>query len=287
MNEIYEQRLESWTEFDQIVRRKPFRKWVYRGHTGATWPLESSLYRLFQDVGTVTRASRGRKKKLARSSHERIALEKFMATARQYDIALPLNDDPLEWLAIMQHYGSPTRLLDATFSPYVAAYFAIEDGTGDAAIYCFRQNVFRELDEDYFKDVDSVYRDILKQKEDVIYVYEPRHTTPRLLAQQGLFLVPSSLARSHDKIMEAYDLEKGDAIKLIIPEKLRDDGVHYLRRMNISSTMLFPGIEGFCRSLRHQPFFVVQDEGRIGELEQEDRSDEDKRVRRATPRALS
>ena len=87
--------------------------------------------------------------------------------------------------------------------------------------------------------------------------------------------------------MEAYELEKSDAVKLIIPEKLRDDGVHYLRRMNISSTMLFPGIEGFCRSLRHQPFFVVQDEGRIGELEQEDRNDEDKRAKRASTRSSS
>ncbi len=287
MSEIHEQRLESWTEFDQVIRRKPFRKWIYRGHPDATWPLESSLYRLFHEVSAVTLASRGKRKRLARVSHERVALQKFMATAHQYDIAPPHNEDPLEWLAVMQHYGAPTRLLDATFSPYVAAYFAIENGTGDAAVYCFRQNVFLELDKDYFTDVNSVYREILTQKDDVIYVCEPKQTTPRLLAQQGLFLVPSSLSRSHDRIMESYELAKGDAVKLIIPEKLRDDGVHHLRRMNISSTMLFPGIEGFCRSFRHQPFFVVQDEGRIGELDQEDRSDEDNRAKRASTRASS
>jgi len=285
---IHEQRLKSWTEFDRLVRQNGFRRWVYRGHTDAKGPLESSLYRLFQAVRTVTRASRGKPKKLRRSSHESVAIQKFMATARQYDMVLPTDDDLLEWLAMMQHYGASTRLLDATFSPYVAAYFSLEDGTGDAAVYCFRQRVFRELDENYFRtDVTSVYRNILTEKEDIIYVYEPRHTTARLLAQQGLFLVPSSLIHSHNEIMEMYNLPKEDAIKLIIPAKLRDDGVHHLRRMNISSTMLFPGIEGFCRSLRHQPYFVVQDEGRIGELEQEDRSDEDKRAKRDSPRVSS
>jgi len=285
MSDFYEQRLKSWTEFDQFVREKRFRQWIYRGHTDSNWPLESSLYRLFYEIGIVTQASRGKKKSLARYSHERVALQKFIATARQYDIPLPLDDDPLEWFAVMQHYGAPTRLLDATFSPYVAAYFAIENGTGDAAIYCFRQKVFREIDESTFSNIDTIYREILTQKEDFIFVYEPKWTTPRLLAQQGLFLVPSSLSRSHDTIMEAYELEKNDAVKIIIPEKLRDDGVHHLRRMNISSTMLFPGIEGFCRSLCHQPFFVVQDEGRIGELEQEDRNEEDKRIKRTSNRS--
>ncbi len=287
MSDIREKRLASWGEFDQFVRNKRFRQWIYRGHTNSVWPLESSLFRLFYEVGKATLVSRGKKKKLARNSHERVALQKFMATARQYDIPLPLNDDPLEWFAVMQHYGAPTRLLDATFSPYVAAYFAIENGIGDAAIYCFRQKVFREIDESSFPDVNSMYRDILNQKDDVIFVYEPKWTTPRLLAQQGLFLVPNSISRSHDTIMDSYELVERDAVKLIIPEKLRDDGVHYLRRMNISSSMLFPGIEGFCRSLRHQPFFVVQDEGRIGELEQEDRSEEDNRAKSASSNTSS
>lgn len=286
MSTIHEQRLSSWTEFDQFVRNKKFRRWVYRGHTDAKWSLESSLYRLFKDVRTVTRASRGKPKILSRSSHERVAIQKFMATARQYDMVLPTDNDPLEWLAIMQHYGAPTRLLDATFSPYVAAYFSIENGTGDTAVFCFRQRVFQELDEDYFRtNVNEIYSNILTQRENIIYVYEPRHTTPRLLAQQGLFLVPSSLTRSHNEIIEIYNLTKNDAVKLIIPAKLRDDGVHHLRSMNISSTMLFPGIVGFCRSLRHQPYFVVQDEGRIGELDQESRSDENKRAKRDSPRA--
>lgn len=268
MSKIEERTIESWADFDQLVRGSQFRRWIFRGQIDASWKLECSVFRSFEDVVTVTRSSQRRPKNIARVTHESISLKKFIATARQYDLPLPLDGDPLEWLAVMQHYGAPTRLLDATFSPYVAAAFALESGTKDAAVYCFREKVFREVDEEHYAEVDSIYREILsKDQKDVMYVYEPRQTTPRLLAQQGLFLVPGSLNVSHERIVEAYNLGADNAIKLIIPRKLRSEGVHHLRRMNITSTMLFPGIEGFCKSFRHQPYFLVQSEGRVGELE--------------------
>jgi hypothetical protein len=38
----------------------------------------------------------------------------------------PDQDDWLEWIALMQHYGAPTRFLDWTYSLYVAVFFAVE-----------------------------------------------------------------------------------------------------------------------------------------------------------------
>jgi len=161
MRKIQEIQLDSWTEFDRIAHTQRFREWVYRGQTNSSWLLESSLFRSFQDVIALTDVSRGKPKKLARKSHERVALKKFISAAAQYDVPLPSHADPLEWLSVMQHYGAPTRLLDATFSPYVAAYFAIESGVEDAAVYCIRQKVFREYDEWSFDNVEAVYRKIL------------------------------------------------------------------------------------------------------------------------------
>ncbi len=44
---------------------------------------------------------------------------------------IPAQDNAGEWLALMPHFGAPTRLLDVTESPYVAVYFAIEEAGQD------------------------------------------------------------------------------------------------------------------------------------------------------------
>ncbi len=271
---LHERTLKDWTEFDRIVRSHGTRQWIYRGQTDATYDLQSSLFRAFEDARRITQLATGKPKKFARRSHEQVALRKFIAVAHQFDVPLPKDEDPLEWLAVMQHYGAPTRLLDATFSPYTAAFFALRSGTEDAAIYCMQARIFEEYDASFFKDFKALIRKILDENnEDIMYAYEPKYTTPRLLAQQGLFLVPGSLQVSHEEIIGTYGLKHDEAFKLVIPAKLRKDGVAHLRRMNITSTMLFLGITGFCESFAHQPLFVVQREGRIGELEQENAGD--------------
>ena len=51
----------------------------------------------------------------------------------------PTTDAKLEWLSLLQHYGGPTRLLDVTRSPYVAAYFAADKaGNGDCAVWALQ-----------------------------------------------------------------------------------------------------------------------------------------------------
>lgn len=190
-----------------------------------------------------------------------------MSNAHLYLNHTPKEDDALSWLAIMQHYGAPTRLLDFTFSPYVAAYFALNGDSGDAAIYSLKHSVLREIDADYYEDVDQMYKNLLsKGKDDFLYVYEPRFTTQRLLAQQGLFVIPSTNDKSHAKIIDSYSLKDNEMVKYIIPKKLRRAGLKRLNKMNITSTMLFPGLEGFCMSFKYQSLFPLFMEKRIGEL---------------------
>src|SRR5260370_562857 len=50
----------------------------------------------------------------------------FRRRAHQYVTDMPRDHDDLEWLALMQHHGAPTRLLDWTRSPHVAAFFAAQ-----------------------------------------------------------------------------------------------------------------------------------------------------------------
>jgi hypothetical protein len=93
--------------------------WVFRGHKSATYELKPS----------VERAVHG--KSVSWAAVESMVLEEFQSKARMHldPSDLPPSQHKLSWLALMQHYGVPTRLLDFTFSPFVALYFAVRNRT--------------------------------------------------------------------------------------------------------------------------------------------------------------
>ena len=98
---------------------------AFRGQASADWPLESSLTRYLK---TFARDPKW-------PAREIKVLRTFQ---RKVHLLIPKTPDAaetLEWLALMQHHGGPTRLLDFTWSPYVAAFFALERATSDAAIW--------------------------------------------------------------------------------------------------------------------------------------------------------
>jgi hypothetical protein len=83
-------------------------RWFFRGQTCASWGLQPSVHRDYGD------------------EEERYLTQEFRARAGVRHARLPRYADYADWLALMQHYGLPTRLLDWTHSPLVAAFFAVE-----------------------------------------------------------------------------------------------------------------------------------------------------------------
>ena len=92
-------------------------RWIFRGQGNADWPLSTTYERI------RNKTCLAKLKEYEWRVNELDTIEKFKRSAiRFYSTAETLN--LIDWLALMQHYGAPTRLLDFTYSAFVALFFA-------------------------------------------------------------------------------------------------------------------------------------------------------------------
>lgn len=206
-----ETELNHWNDISKLNPRF-LAGFVFRGMGNYKWHLESSLERMIKRFHLKNKTAH----KIYPQGYEVDMLKEFQWKYPKYEkINNPNVDDIIEWLSIMQHYGSPTRLVDFTYSPYIALFMAIDSSSeeNDASVWCLNEIILRNIicdnyeqknniriggiesqKEQIYKMANQVIADSIKEKgKDItpnIYLVQPHKVNDRILLQQGLFAIP-------------------------------------------------------------------------------------------------
>ncbi len=199
-------------------------RWIFRGHS-------DSSYKLIPSVGRAMHTSRSRQK------YETSLFDIFCREARGYLTAIPATK--WEWLALAQHHGLPTRLLDWTHNPLVALYFVVEaNRTSDGELFALH-------------GVSKVSEPTLKGSPFSIakpVKYYPNTVTHRIRAQEALFVVCSELETPLDETLrEDWTIER-----LQVPADTKDALRYQLFRLGVHASSLFPDVDGLTARLKWQ-----------------------------------
>lgn len=247
-------RLSTWNDFKKFVDELS-ENWVFRGQAHAEWALENAIERtdfikLYKGI-------------------EVDFLAEFQRGARNY-----LNKDEtpehlIEWLALMQHHGAPTRLLDFSKSPFIAAYFAFELASNKPErhisiwainISFLKTRALEELESYFAEDLkennrlinESLFQKIFYHNQcNLVFPVEPFRMNRRYSLQQSIFV---STGTSYDPFMKQLSFlkeEMGKAvIKIDLPVTLKKPVLRDLQKMNLNRASLFPDLDGYAASLR-------------------------------------
>jgi hypothetical protein len=226
----------------------------FRGQRDERWPLHSSFMRMVNKSSLCVNEVVGL---------EQYALGEFRSKAHFFvNPALlgKVRTTPC-WWALMQHHGAPTRLLDWSTSPYVAAYFAVShyQSNEDGALWCFCSTTLRNAFTDKYRAHPPAFEDDkapqwyldkldeLQDSDAVLPLSFNYASSERVLAQQGKFTMSFSPLRDQSTLIEGLG---GDFVKkIIIPSDSKREFLLRLRDINITAASLFPGVDGLGRSI--------------------------------------
>ena|SRR2546423_4228360 len=204
--------INSFQRFHDVVQRYDPNRDIFRG-------VLSTKFKLVPKLGR-----KGVRFLSPISVAEKEMLRLFKIYAAPY---LPKHDlSDWELLAIAQHHGLPTRILDWSRNPLVAAYFAVEqEFRGDSAVYVLKGEMFIDIEKNSPFELKEVSKFI------------PAHITPRIASQSGLFTV-------HPEPNKPFNSPSID--KLIIAQSFRSKLKQILYRYGIHRASLFPGLDGIA-----------------------------------------
>lgn len=258
--------LETWDQFLFYIPEW-FKTYVFRGQADSIWKLKTSFDRAKFDRTL---------------ENERSLFSKFKSGSFNYDLSFR-PEGMLEWLALMQHHGLPTRLLDFTTSPFIASYFAFEHYSSvedlhqysekRVSIWAIEINTIKEQSRHYLpkknfpqhfadmpksfnfelykfwgkKEADFVFNMNLEQ---FCFLCTPEFQNNRMINQKSVFLAVSRPDFFAYQQLSSMELEPNAIYKITLPITEAKKALRYLALMNINSETLFPSLDGLAKRIK-------------------------------------
>lgn len=152
-----------------------------------------------------------------------------------------LTDSFIENLAIAQHHGLATRLLDWTLNPLVASYFAASsEPDSDGVIYALESI---SIDE---RITHSTCREVLENYDGVL-CYQPKAINRRLISQRGLFTVHCPPSEPFPVSQSVISTNETNVKRFVISKDLKREIKSMLDNYGVNEATLFPDLDGLAR----------------------------------------
>jgi hypothetical protein len=257
----------SWTELIAVLHSRKFvprrreegnhlrSPYVFRGMDVDSWKLHTSLQRL---AGNPAQVSTVVEKSLLRSFRKYASAGSF--------------DRQSDWyvMAVGQHNGLPTRCLDWSTSPLVAAHFACGDRSWkdeNGVIWCIHAGLLRQITvqavkslqgiswvydtrllEQSFQDLDALDHNSC---DPFMLLWEPPSLDLRIAGQSGLLSIMNGGARDYEDFLRMHCQRYPDLVqRIVIKKRAKSEIRDMLDQNNISERSLFPGLPGLCDWLK-------------------------------------
>ena len=232
--------IKTWTRFKAHANSLDPRRFIFRGQSDYRWRLRSSFFRT------------GRANLERYLSSDVVELERRLSAITKHPFNTANEKEFAAFINLAQHHGFPTPILDWTWSPYVAAFFAFEGvpkrvppkRSAKVRIYQFAAADWNRL---------KYYKNLFPFQPHVSILNALAFDNPRAIPQQAIATMSNvDDVESYILKLERPDLRFLQVIELDARE--RDTVMRELDLMGINSASLFPSLDGACASLRERNF---------------------------------